>query len=267
MKITFAGYGSMAKALARGLSAAGFTDLHAFAPSLTRAVDGHGVITTSHPSEALCNAEVVILAVKPQQMQEVMAAISAYIPASCLLISVAAGLSCAFFAETANEAHALVRAMPNLAAAFNEGATALFANAWTTPAQKNTAEVLFAAVGRVAWLKHEEDMDAFTALAGSGPAYVFLFLEALEKGAIALGLDEETSRVFALQTLKGAVAVCTHSNETFATLRDKVTSPAGTTAAALAILKTRGFEDVIADALRAAAARSRELLAHGRQKQ
>lgn len=267
MKITFAGYGRMAKALAAGLSAAGFKDLHAFAPSLTRSVDAQGVTTTPHPDEALCHAEVVILAVKPQQMNDALAAIPALIPAHCLLISVAAGLSCAFFAETAIRSHALVRAMPNLAAAFNEGATALFANAWTTPAQKNTAETLFAAVGRVAWLTREEDMDAFTALAGSGPAYVFLFLEALEKGAVALGLDAETSRVFALQTLRGAVAVCTHSNETYAKLRDKVTSPAGTTAAALAILKTSGFEDVIADALRAAAARSRELLAHGRQKQ
>ncbi len=249
----------MAKAIAQNLTDQRNYHIKAAAPSLSEGRSSEGIITTSDNLQAIVDAELIILAVKPARMAAVLSQIKDKIPEDCLLVSVAAGLSLAWFEQRCRQGQALIRSMPNITVTINKGATPLIANNSVTNEQKRKAAELFQQMGIVSWTRNENDLDAFTALSGSGPAYVFLFLEALIDASRKMGLDEEIAKAFALQTLIGAVEMALHSKLTVEELRKKVTSPAGTTAAALAVFEELKFKELIFKAMTAAEARAKEL--------
>ena len=258
MNIGFIGFGSMAKAIARGLLKENKHQLFASSPSLTRGINKEGIHTFYKNSEVLKQAEVIILAVKPSQMDEVIQEINPVLADSCLLISVAAGLSIEWFNKRLSKPQALIRTMPNTPASLGLGATPLCTNSLASLEQQQNAEAIFATVGITHWVNEEKEMDTFTALSGSGPAYMFLFLEALINGAVNLGLNYETAERFALQTCKGALKLAETTDLSLSQLRSQVTSPGGTTAAALNVLDPK-LDNLINSALQAAKKRAEEL--------
>ena len=258
MKISFIGFGNMAKALAQGLLGDETNELRAASPSLPIGVNEQGIRTFSDNLAIVSDADIIILAVKPAQMTTVLSEISTQLPAHCLLISIVTGISLSWFA-TFSQAIAVVRAMPNIAAATGLSATPLIANKFATADQRQWAEQLFARIGIITWVKNEAEINRFTALSGSGPAYVFLLMEAMIKAATDLGMTEDIAKSFTLQTFKGAVRLACKSKLSLAELRNTVTSPAGTTAAAIEVLTKHGFDQLIHAAMLAACDRARQL--------
>lgn len=258
MNISFIGYGNMAKAIARGLSQQKSYSISASAPSLTIGMNKEQVRTHNDNQEIVRDADIIILAVKPALMGSVLQEIIPLIPSHCLLISVAAGLNLSWFSRQCNAKQAIVRTMPNTAASLGLSATPLIANSHTSQEQKRCAETIFSNIGMTTWVQTEEEMDTLTALSGSGPAYVFLFMEAMIDAGINLGLDEATARTFTLQTFIGAINLAQKSELSLTELRTKVTSPGGTTAAALNVLHQQ-LEALILTAMSAAKRRSHEL--------
>ncbi|RUR09168.1 pyrroline-5-carboxylate reductase [Legionella sp. km772] len=258
MKIGFIGFGSMAKAIARGLIKEPTHQLFAAAPSLTKGINAEGIQTYHDNKELVQQVEIIILAVKPSQMDKVINEINAHLSPSSLVISVAAGLSIEWFANRFTKPYALIRTMPNTPASIGLGATPMFANTYVSRDHKQWAEAIFSSVGLTHWAKAEEEMDVFTALSGSGPAYVFLFVEALTNAAIALGLESAIAQKFALQTCRGALKLAENTNLSLSQLRTQVTSPGGTTAAALGVLEPQ-LEGLIHKAMQAAQIRAEEL--------
>lgn len=219
-----------------------------------------GVTVTSRNEEALQHAETVIFAVKPQSMGAMVRELAATIQSKKpLVISIAAGIREARIQEWLGGKIAIVRSMPNTPALIGCGAAALYANSYTSPSQRKLAEAIMRCVGLTVWLEEEKQMDAVTALSGSGPAYFFLMIEALQKAGIALGLPEESARLLSLQTAYGAARLALESDEPVEKLRHRVTSPGGTTERALQILEKGAFHSLIAQALAAAKKRSEEL--------
>ncbi|MDI1352585.1 MAG: pyrroline-5-carboxylate reductase [bacterium] len=258
MRISFIGFGNMAKSIARGLIHEKVHHLSASAPSLTPGINKDRIQTHFNNIEIIKTAEVIILAVKPAQMSAVLAEIKPFIPSNCLIISVAAGLNLAWFATHCSENQAIIRTMPNTPSSIGFGATPMVANGHTTPQQKKIAECIFSTIGLTTWTSNEHDMDGFTALSGSGPAYVYLFLEALVQAAVSLGLNEMIAKEFTLQTVHGALNLAKTSDLSFTELRTQVTSPAGTTAAAIKVLSPK-LEALVLAAMTAARNRSYEL--------
>ncbi len=282
MNLCFIGGGNMASALIGGLieSQTPLQRLHVVEPDngarerlLSRFASparSHGIDlsidATDSPNDLAREpgATWVVLAVKPQHMREVCLESAPGVRqllGNSLLLSIAAGVSVQAIGNWCGHSR-IVRAMPNTPALVGSGVTGLFASS-SIPAQARAqAEQLMSAVGRTAWIDREELMDAVTALSGSGPAYVFRFIEALTAAGTELGLSGEQSAMLALETVKGATALLESSGESPASLREKVTSRGGTTAAALASLDAGGFMSMMAEALRAArdrgAAMSRE---------
>lgn len=219
-----------------------------------------GVAVTADNLAAARDADVLLLAVKPQQMRDVVTALAPALAARTpLLLSIAAGITTGALAAWAGHAPALVRAMPNTPALIGRGITALYATPATPPAARALAAELLGAVGSVVWVETETELDAVTALSGSGPAYFFLFLECLERAGVALGLPADTARRLALETAAGASELALQSSLSPDALRAQVTSKGGTTAAALAVFAAQGFEPLVAAALDAAARRAAEL--------
>jgi pyrroline-5-carboxylate reductase len=219
---------------------------------------GLGVRAVRDKAAALTGADVVALAVKPQDAVQTLSECARHWPPGAVLLSLVAGADSARLARALGRDAAIVRAMPNTASAVGESATAAF----TRDASATTralVERLLRVLGRVVWLSREEDMDAVTALSGSGPAYVYLLVEAMVEAAEAEGLDGATARSLAVQTVFGAAHHLRTSGEDAAELRRRVTSPGGTTAAALSVLERRGFRPAMAEALASAARRSRQL--------
>ncbi len=258
MNITFIGFGNMAKAIARGLGNNKNFSLSASSPTLTAGVNKDCIKTYHDNKEASANADIIILAVKPAQMSSVLQEISPIISSQCLLISVAAGLSLPWFAKNANTKQAIIRTMPNTPASLGLAATPMTANSHVTAKQKEWAELIFSSIGITTWADDEEKMDAFTALSGSGPAYVFLFMEAMVESAINLGIEPSIAKIFTLQTFTGAINLANNSDLSLTDLRSKVTSPGGTTAAALNILE-EPLLALIHTAMNAAKERAHEL--------
>ncbi|CAM2970413.1 pyrroline-5-carboxylate reductase [Legionella worsleiensis] len=258
MNISFIGFGAMAKAIARGLEQEKSFILSAAAPSLTKGVNKEGIITHHENKEIIKNADIIILAVKPAQMSTVLTEITPFIPHNCLLISVAAGLSLPWFAQHCSSHQAVIRTMPNTPAAVGLAATPMIANVATTTQQKQWAELIFSKIGLITWTTNEEDMDVFTALSGSGPAYVFLFMEAMMDAAVALGLEPQIAKTFTLQTVLGTVNLALNDELGLSQLRTKVTSPGGTTAAALSILQEQ-LPALVFASMNAAKQRAHEL--------
>ena len=215
-------------------------------------------ITTDN-SMAVRDADVVIMAVKPQVMEKVLVPLQGHITKDTLVLSIAAGVTLSNLANMCQDNQAIVRCMPNTPALVKIGASALFANTHTSTAQQALAESILSAVGKVCWLKKEEEMDAVTALSGSGPAYFFLMIEAMINSGKALGLESNTAQELAIQTALGAATLAASSDVDVAELRRRVTSPGGTTEAALKQFEADDFRDVVSRALNSAARRSKEL--------
>ena len=218
------------------------------------------IMTTSDNNRAVEGADVIVLAVKPQVMESVAQALASSVTKQQpLVISIAAGIPEAALRHWLGEKVAIVRSMPNTPAMVQSSATAMYANRNVSDEQRNIAESILRAVGIVIWVDSEPMMDAATALSGSGPAYMFLFIEALQAAGCELGFSEDTAYLLALQTAFGAAKMALESEENASMLRQRVTSPGGTTERAIDILQEGGFKELISNALHAAAERSREL--------
>lgn len=258
MKLSFIGYGNLAKAIARGLTQQGQYTISAAAPSLTVGVNKDHIKTHHDNCAVLNDAEVLILAVKPKLMTTVLEEIVPHLPPNCLVISVAAGLNLSWLNSHFKRGQAIIRTIPNTAAEVQLAATAMLANEFTSKTQKKTAEQIFSCIGITTWVQKENDIDTFTALSSSGLAYVFLFIEALIDSAVELGIQNTTAKIFALQTVKGALKLIDNNELSLSELRNKITTPGGTTAAALSILQGQ-MENLILKAMKAAESRSHEL--------
>lgn len=276
MNLLFIGGGNMATALIGGLldKQAGIQYLHVIEPNddarkrladkFSSAAGAGGVKFTIHAKDCPSDFPVhtsgtwVVLAVKPQQMRQACEQAPESVKralAGARIFSIAAGVSVAALSQWCNN-RTIVRAMPNTPALVGKGVTGLYAAPELSKQDRLQAENIMAAVGHVVWVAQEDMIDAVTALSGSGPAYVFRFIEALTSAGAALGLEQHQAQMLALETLKGAVALLESSAESPATLRERVTSKGGTTAAALASLEQDQFQAMIERALRAARDRS-----------
>jgi len=265
INIAFIGGGNMARSLIGGLLDDGIPAERIWAAdpneSVLRSLSDHFAIhVTTDNNEAMLKAQVLILAIKPQLAKAVVRELAAAIQNSRpLVISIAAGIREADLRSWLTEDAAIVRTMPNTPALVRSGASALFANSAVSKEQRNLAESILRAVGMTLWVNDESLMDAVTALSGSGPAYFFLIMEALENAGEHLGLPRETARLLTLQTAFGAAKMALESNEDLAELRQRVTSPGGTTEQAIKVLQQHNLEAVFDEALSAARQRSVEL--------
>ena len=264
-KLTFIGGGNMAASLVGGLIADGWKPANICVADtdtgrLKRLAERFGVETSADNRAATGSADVIVLAVKPDVIKAVAQDLAAPLETRRpLVISIAAGIREASLRDWLGQQSAIVRTMPNTPALVQSGATALYANANTSEDQRNIAESILRAVGIAIWVDDEALMDAVTALSGSGPAYFFLFMEAMQAAGRELGLSEKTARLLTLQTAFGAAKIALESSEDVATLRQHVTSPGGSTERAIQSLQGDGLEVIVRKALKAAAARSREL--------
>ncbi len=263
--IAIIGAGNMGSSLISGLISQHYprNQLWASDPSEEKRQFLHrqfGISVTPRNEEALQNAETVIFAVKPQAMEAMVRELATPIQSKKpLVLSIAAGVREARIQEWLGGKIAIVRAMPNTPALIGCGATALYANRFTSPSQHKLAEAILRCVGLTVWLDEENQMNAVTALSGSGPAYFFLLIEALQQAGKAMGLPEETTRLLSLQTAYGSARLALESDEPVEKLRHRVTSPGGTTEQALQILEKGAFHSLITQALAAAKKRSEEL--------
>lgn len=259
MKISMIGYGNMGKALCQGLVRNPDYHLHVAAPSLMPGQLQPNLLTSSDNLALLQNPDVLILAVKPAQMVDVLIEIYPHIPSTLPVISIAAGLDMSWYAKRLPQHTPVIRAIPNLAAACQQSATPLLANTWVSASQHALATDLFLKCGQIMWTEHEKDLDMITALAGSGLAYLFAFTQAMSEGAITLGLSSETANRFAIQTLAGAASLATLPEHSLRELQQRVTSKAGTTAAALDVFDQYQLSNIVLAAMQAALTRSQTL--------
>lgn len=265
-RIAFIGGGNMAATLIGGLRAQGIpaTSICASDPGADKRAElqaTHGIETFADNGQALASADVIVLAVKPQVMQAVCRDLARHLQAKQLIVSIAAGINCASLQDWlgAQTPRAIVRCMPNTPSLLRQGVSGLFANAQVTDAQKQQAEQLLSAVGLALWLDNEALIDAVTAVSGSGPAYFFLMMEAMTAAGEQLGLPRATAAELTMHTALGAARMACESDLDAAELRRRVTSPNGTTEAAIKTFQAGGFETLVQQAMNAAAHRSAEL--------
>lgn len=264
-KIAFVGGGNMARSLIGGLIADGYQprDICVSDPNeAQRDALQHSFLieVTAANQEAVAHADVVVFAVKPQVLKTVAEDVAQAIQKrKPLIISIAAGIREPDLNAWLGGNLPVVRAMPNTPALVGSGATVLYANRHVSRQQHNLAESIMRAVGLALWVDNETHMDAVTALSGSGPAYFFLVMEALENAARELGLPQDTARLLTLQTAYGTAKMALESSESSATLRMRVTSPGGTTEQAIKVLQEGRIHELFAAALAAAHRRSVEL--------
>jgi pyrroline-5-carboxylate reductase len=254
----------MASALVHGLLSSGATRRERIiatdvrADALSELKQKHGIVTTPSNLTAASSADVLVLSVKPQVLPAVLGELSGQVGAGALVVSIAAGVPTTVIERGLGTGVHLVRAMPNTPALVLAGATAIAKGSAATTTDLAVARALFESVGVVEQVD-EALLDAVTGLSGSGPAYVFLMVEALTQAGIDVGLSAKTAAVLATQTVYGAAKLLHESGETPEALRRKVTSPGGTTQAGLERLAERGFADVLRDAVERATQRAREL--------
>ena len=256
--IAFVGAGNMAFSLTRGLLSKGHpaTSLRVADP-LPEALAKYStaeITTFADNNLAIHGADVVVLAVKPQVAPQVTGELA--ILSDQLLVSIAAGVSLQSLNNWTSDAQPIVRCMPNTPALLGAGMSGLYANACCTPEQKGFAEKILNAAGTTLWVHEESELDAVTAVSGSGPAYFFRLMEAMIEAGETLGLSRETATILTLQTAYGAALMAKDTDEQPATLRHNVTSPGGTTAAALAVMEKDDLGGLIQRALSAAHARA-----------
>lgn len=265
--VALIGGGNMANALALGFlnQQCPADRLHVVevASALREQWSQRGISVSASPDEALRARQVWIFAVKPQQMKEVVLQCKPWMSSDTLIISIAAGISMkslgAWLGTEQTPYPNIVRCMPNTPALVGAGVTGLAAPAGLSPRDRATATTLLSAVGQAVWVHDDVAIDAVTALSGSGPAYVFLFLESLIKGGEALGLTPAQAQELAMATLVGATKLAAESSESPSVLRERVTSKGGTTAAALEVFQAAAFTDIVARAMKAADQRAAEL--------
>lgn len=262
--IGFIGGGQMAEAIIKGLLQSDlFSDslISVSEPldSRKQYLKGNYNLTTVEKSEDLCSSnDIIILAVKPQVMPVVLEQIKTFVQHQ-LVVTIAAGLPIAFYSEQlGNTSVALVRVMPNMPALIGQGATALCRNSNVSDSDYKFVKTLFDTIGSTVTIS-EASMDAVTGLSGSGPAYVFSFIEAMIDGGVKSGLSREVAKNLTFQTIQGAVQLAKTSKSHPAVLRDQVTSPGGTTASGLHVLESAGFNGIVMSAVEAAYKRSIEL--------
>lgn len=264
MLITFIGGGNMASALISGLANPPRSDL------AIRVVDPDEqarvrlqatfeVSASTDPVAAIRGADVVLLAVKPQSMPQVLGDLAGHVRSGQLVLSIAAGITIASLEHALGQQLAVVRCMPNTPALIGHGITGMTGGRNCSARQRALAEEIMSAAGEVVWLEDEALMDAVTAVSGTGPAYFFLLTEVLARTARDLGLPPDTADRLAAISCFGAGAMVATSPDEAEELRRRVTSPGGTTEAAMAVLEGGGFRELMARAITAAAARSREL--------
>lgn len=262
-RIAFIGAGNMAASLIGGLRAKGLEAelIRASDPGAetrSKVAAEHGIAVFADNAEAIKDAEVVVLAVKPQAMKAVCEAIRPNLKPNQLVVSIAAGITCASMNNWLG-AQPIVRCMPNTPALLRQGVSGLFATAEVSAEQRQQAEELLSAVGIALWLDEEQQLDAVTAVSGSGPAYFFLLIEAMTAAGVKLGLPADIAAQLTVQTALGAAHMAVASDVDADEMRRRVTSPAGTTEAAIKSFQAGGFEALVEKALGAAAHRSAEM--------
>ncbi|NPU85439.1 MAG: pyrroline-5-carboxylate reductase [Syntrophaceae bacterium] len=263
-RIGFIGGGKMGGAIVGGLLSRGVADAGRIWVSdtakdrLQKLKDLHGIHTTTDNRTAVKNADILILAVKPQVMGSVLKGLSGAVGPSKLVISIAAGIPIAFLEEHLGKGVRVIRTMPNTPALIGEGATALARGSHASEQDLEAARQIFNAVGQTV-LVPEEQLDAVTGLSGSGPAYGFIILEALSDGGVRMGLPRDTALVLAAQTLLGAARLVLAGDKHPGQLKDMVTSPGGTTIAGIQALEEGGLRAALIRAVEAATLRSQEL--------
>lgn len=263
--IAFIGAGNMASAIIGGLVKNGFNPANIWAsdPSLEKAnglAAQFSIHATTDNIEAIQQCDVVMLAVKPQVMESVLSSLKPALNAKpTLLISVAAGINLASLACWGGEELAIVRCMPNTPALVMQGASGLFANEQVSDAQKIISEDILNAVGISVWVNSEDEIDSVIAVSGSGPAYFFLFMEAMIAAGQKLGLSEQTAKQLTLKTALGAATMASSSEHSPAQLRKNVTSPNGTTEQAILSFQRQNLEGIVETAMQAAYDRSGEM--------
>ena len=263
--IGFVGGGNMGASLIGGLVATGTPPgtIWAFDPDTAKLADltgRFGISAGSDNDEVASRCATVVLAVKPQVMHTVVQDLAPVLRTHRpLLVSIAAGVREAHVDGWAGGDMAIVRTMPNTPALVGCGATALFANERVDSDQRDRADAILRAVGITIWVDDESQLDAVTALSGSGPAYYFLLMEIMQATGEAMGLDADAARRLTLQTALGAARIANESDEPPSVLRERVTSPGGTTERALLTMREGGIDRVVADGIQGARQRSKEL--------
>ncbi|GAA5172441.1 pyrroline-5-carboxylate reductase [Viridibacterium curvum] len=263
MKITFLGGGNMATALIGGLLKQGHAAQDLLVVELLEAarerlVQDFGIRVSASLDDEALDCDVLMLAVKPQQMREALAPAAGKLVRQ-LVVSIAAGLRLQDLSRWLGGYTTLVRAMPNTPALIGRGVTGLYADSAVSETGREAVTSILGTAGRCVWLASESQMDAVTAISGSGPAYVFYFIEALQAAGENLGLAPDTARTLALETVIGAATLAVQSDESPAVLRERVTSKGGTTEAALRSMAADALPAIIARATEAAAKRGGEL--------
>lgn len=253
------GFGNMAQAIAQHLIKIPGANIFAASPSLQSGKTIEGIHTDPDNLSIIKKSHIIVLAVKPQKAVNVLKQIGPVLPSNSLLLSIVAGLNLTYLAQYCRKTQAIVRSMPNLPIQIGKGATPLIANQFVTTQQKKNIHDLFQQAGIVSWIEKESDIDRLTALSGSGPAYLFYILEAMISAGKKLGLSDELSRNFVLQTAAGAISLAERSELELHELIKKITSPAGTTAAALDIFQKERVDLILFEAINAAYQRAQQL--------
>lgn len=261
--ICFIGAGNMAHAMIGGLLAAGepASAITAADPNPTARdrLTELGVATTADNRAAVTGANVVVIAVKPQVLAQILTGVAAQLPADALVISIAAGIPINAIEQALGRSQAIVRCMPNTPALVQAGITGMFGNSQVTTSQRRTAQRIAMAIGTHAWLDSEAAIDAVTAVSGSGPAYFFYLMEAMIEAGEALGLAPGLARQLTVATARGAAAMADQDDASPSVLRHNVTSPGGTTERALNVFNEGQVQQHIRAGVQAAATRSEEL--------
>lgn len=263
-KITFVGAGNMASAIIAGLLRANLVSTTQIVAvdlsqaALDKLTSAHGIETTTSTAQGVVGASLVVLAVKPQVVPSVLPEITKGIGRDALVVSIVAGMSCATLEAGLPAGTRVVRTMPNTPSLVGQGATAIAAGTHAKRADLDATLSLFNAVGVTVEVP-EKSLDAVTGLSGSGPAYVFLFLEALADGGVKEGLPRDVALRLAAQTVLGAATMMLETGSHPGVLKDQVTSPGGTTIAGIDALESRAFRGAVISAVSAATARSKAL--------
>ncbi|MFC7297759.1 pyrroline-5-carboxylate reductase [Herminiimonas aquatilis] len=263
LKITFVGGGNMAAALIGGLAdkLTAANNIHVIdinADALQKLQRQFGVTTSEQIDASVAASDVIVLAVKPQQMKAAVAQLLPYIKAQ-LVLSIAAGIRAIDLSRWLGGHNAIVRTMPNTPALIGKGVTGMVASNGVSKEQHAAADAIMRAVGETVWLDDEKLIDSVTAVSGSGPAYVFYFIEAMQQAAQEMGLTVEQGNTLAISTFVGAAQLAAQSTDPIAVLRERVTSKGGTTYAALTSMDDNRVKQSIITAMKAAAARGQAL--------
>ena len=264
-KIAFIGAGNMAKAIITGLINAGYAKENIIA--VNRSFDKNAALaqefaiqTSLNATEAVKAADILVLGVKPQNMAELLASLQHLDWSEKLVISLAAGITTTRLQQMANNRLKLIRVMPNTPSLIGEGMAGLYANNDISQSEKDIAEYLLGAVGNICWLESENEINGIIAVAGSAPAYFFLFMEAMQQQAQKQGFSEQQARILVQQTAIGAAKLAeAKSDISFTELREQVTSKGGTTAEAIKVFEQANLSTIVATAMQAAVQRAEEM--------